>query len=57
MECMKPVWGLFANYSFKRTIKYKLAFVRVQEVRCDSGDTEPAGKYTFFYGMGMKIIK
>jgi hypothetical protein len=23
-----------------------------QEVRCDGGGTEPAGEYTFFYGIG-----
>jgi exonuclease III len=32
--------------------KYKLDLVGVQEVRCDKGDTEPAGNYTFFYGNG-----
>jgi hypothetical protein len=30
--------------------KYKLDLVEVQEVRWDRGGTEPAGKYTFFYG-------
>jgi exonuclease III len=30
--------------------KYKLDLVGVQEVRWDRGGTEPAGKYTFFYG-------
>jgi hypothetical protein len=32
--------------------KYKLKLVEVQEVRWDGSDTEPAGKYTFFYGNG-----
>jgi hypothetical protein len=32
--------------------KYKLDLVGVQEVRWGSGGTEPAGKYTFFYGKG-----
>jgi exonuclease III len=32
--------------------KYKLDLVRVQEVRWDGGDTEPAGEYTFFYRKG-----
>jgi hypothetical protein len=32
--------------------KYMLDLVRVQEVRWDRGGTEPAGKYTFFYGKG-----
>jgi hypothetical protein len=31
--------------------KYKLDLVGVQEVRWDGGGTEPAGEYTFFYGM------
>jgi hypothetical protein len=31
--------------------KYKLDLVGVQ-VRWDRGGTEPAGKYTFFYGKG-----
>jgi hypothetical protein len=32
--------------------KYTLDLVGVQEVRWGRGDTEPAGKYTFFYGRG-----
>jgi exonuclease III len=32
--------------------KYNLDLARVQEVRWDGGGTEPAGKYTFFYGKG-----
>jgi hypothetical protein len=32
--------------------KCKLDLVGVQEVRWDRDDTEPAGKYTFFYGKG-----
>jgi hypothetical protein len=32
--------------------KYKMHFVRVQEVRWDGGGTKPAGQYTFFYGKG-----
>jgi hypothetical protein len=32
--------------------KYNLDLVGVQEVRWDGGGTEPAGKYTFFYGKG-----
>jgi hypothetical protein len=31
-----------------------LDLVGVQEVRWDGGGTEPAGEYTFFYGMGNK---
>jgi hypothetical protein len=30
--------------------KYKLDLVGVQEVRCVRDGTEPADKYTFFYG-------
>jgi exonuclease III len=30
--------------------KYNLDLVGVQEVRWDAGGTEPASKYTFFYG-------
>jgi hypothetical protein len=32
--------------------RYKLDLVRVQEVRWESGGTEPAGEYTFFYRKG-----
>jgi hypothetical protein len=32
--------------------KYKLNLVGVQEVRCEGGDTEPAGVYILFYGKG-----
>jgi hypothetical protein len=32
--------------------RYKLDLVGVQEVRWEGGGTEPAGEYTFFYGMG-----
>jgi hypothetical protein len=32
--------------------KYKLDLMRVQEVKWDRDDTEPAGEYTFFYGKG-----
>jgi uncharacterized protein YeeX (DUF496 family) len=34
----------------KEISKYKLDLVGVQEVRWDSGGTEPAGEYAFFYG-------
>jgi hypothetical protein len=30
--------------------------VGVQEVRWDGGGTEPAGKYTFFYGNAYRIL-
>jgi hypothetical protein len=36
----------------KEMLKYKLDLVRVREVRWEGGGTEPAGKYTFFYGKG-----
>jgi hypothetical protein len=32
--------------------KYTLHLVGVQKVRWDGSGTEPAGKYTFFYGKG-----
>jgi hypothetical protein len=32
--------------------RYKLDLVGVQEVRWQGGGTEPAGKYTLFYGIG-----
>jgi hypothetical protein len=32
--------------------RYKLDLAGVQEVRWVGGGTEPAGKYTFFYGKG-----
>jgi exonuclease III len=34
--------------------RYKLDSVGVQEVRWEGGSTEPAGEYTFLYGMGNK---
>jgi hypothetical protein len=34
----------------KEVYKYKLDVVGVQNVRWDTGGTEPAGEYTFFYG-------
>jgi hypothetical protein len=37
--------------------KYKLDLVRVQEVRCDGGGTEPAGEYIFLYGKGSENHK
>jgi hypothetical protein len=36
----------------KKSSKYKLDLVGVQEVRFGGGGTEPAGEYTFFYGKG-----
>jgi hypothetical protein len=36
----------------KEPSKYKLDLVGLQEVKWDSGGTEPAGKYTFFCGKG-----
>jgi hypothetical protein len=32
--------------------RYTLDLLGVQEVRWEGGDTEPAGKYTFFCGKG-----
>jgi hypothetical protein len=36
----------------RELLKYKLDLVRVQEVRWEGSDTEPAEEYTFFYGKG-----
>jgi hypothetical protein len=36
--------------------RYKLDLVGVKEVRWEGGSTEPAGKYTFFCGKGMRIM-
>jgi hypothetical protein len=33
-----------------------LDLVGVQEVRWEGGGTEPAGEYTFFYKMGMRVM-
>jgi hypothetical protein len=38
----------------RKLARYKLDLVGVQEVRWVGGDTEPAGKYTCFYGKGNK---
>jgi hypothetical protein len=38
----------------KKLLKYGLDLVGVQEVRWLGGGTEPAGRYTFFYGKGNK---
>jgi hypothetical protein len=35
-----------------KLVKYKFDLVGVQEVRWEGCGTEPAGKYTFFYGKG-----
>jgi hypothetical protein len=34
--------------------KYKLDLMGIQEVSWAGGGTEPAGKYTFFYGKGIR---
>jgi exonuclease III len=36
--------------------KYKLDFVRVQEVRWNRGGIEPAGQYTFFMERGNRVM-
>jgi hypothetical protein len=50
MECNLYRAGSLMTVA-KEISKYKLDLVGVQEVRWDRG-TEPAGKYTFFYGKG-----
>jgi hypothetical protein len=52
LERQKYVQGRFAKDSGRRSSKYKLDLVGVQEVRWDGGGTEPAGQHTFFYGKG-----
>jgi hypothetical protein len=37
--------------------RYKLDLVGVQEVRWESGGTEPAGEHTFVYGKGAAVKK
>jgi hypothetical protein len=36
----------------KELFKYKLHLVGANQARWDSGGTDPAGEYTFFYGKG-----
>jgi exonuclease III len=36
----------------REIVRYKLDLVGVQEVRWEGGGTEPARKYTFFFGKG-----
>jgi hypothetical protein len=38
----------------KEILKYKLDLVGVEEVRWDTGGTEPAVEYTFFMEKGMR---
>jgi exonuclease III len=45
-------WNVRSLTVEKELSKYKLDLVEVQEIRCDRGGTEPAGKYKFFYGKG-----
>jgi hypothetical protein len=59
MDIRFGLWNVRSVYraSFLMTVsrelaRYKLDLVGVQEVRWESGGTEPAGEYTFFYGNG-----
>jgi exonuclease III len=61
MDMRFGTWNVRSLYraGFLKTVsselaRYKLDLVGVQEVRWESGGTEPAGKYTFFYGKGNK---
>jgi hypothetical protein len=40
----------------KKVSKYKTGLVGVKEVQWERGGTEQTGKYTFFYGKGMRIM-
>jgi hypothetical protein len=40
----------------KEVSECKSDLVGIQKVRWDSGGTEQAGKCTFFYGRGMRIM-
>jgi hypothetical protein len=44
------VWIKNNDAIVKQISKYKVDLAVVQEVRREGGGTEPAGKYTFFYG-------
>jgi hypothetical protein len=54
------VRSLYRSGSLKtvsgESAKYKLDLVGVQEVRWDKGGTEPAGNYTFFYGIILPVV-
>jgi exonuclease III len=58
MDMRFGTWNVRSMYKaslmtvVEETSKYKLDLVAVQEVRWGTGGTEPAGKYTFFYGKG-----
>jgi hypothetical protein len=59
MDMRFVIWNIRSMYraGSLRTVveeisKYKLDLVGVQEVRWGGGGTEPADKYTFFYGNG-----
>jgi hypothetical protein len=47
-----PIYDTQQDAYYEEILKYKLDLVGVQEVRWGGGGTEPAGEYTFFYGMG-----
>jgi hypothetical protein len=57
MDMRFGMWNVISLYRAcslvtvsKELSKYKLDLVGVQEVIWEGSGTEPAGKYTFFYG-------
>jgi exonuclease III len=57
MDMRFGAWNVRSLYSAgslktRELARYKSDLVGVQEVRSEGGGIEPAGGYTFFYGMG-----
>jgi hypothetical protein len=59
MDMRFGIWNLRCLYRAgslmtvaKEISEYELDLVGVQEARWDTGGTEPAGEFTFFYGKG-----
>jgi hypothetical protein len=59
MDMRLDIWNVRSMYRAgslravaEEISKFKFDLVGVQEVRCDGGGTEPAGKYIFFYVKG-----
>jgi hypothetical protein len=57
MDMRFGTWNVSSTYTTgslravaEEISKYNLDLVVVQDARWDRGGTEPAGKYTFFYG-------
>jgi hypothetical protein len=50
------VQGKCIHHSGGTTTRYKLGLVGVQEIRWDRGDTGPTDEYTFYCGVGTRIM-